>query len=303
MRRALQLATNGEGRVSPNPMVGAVIVADDRIIGEGFHAFFGGPHAEVNAIRSVRDSDRHLLKDSTLYVTLEPCSHHGKTPPCANLIKETGIPRVVVGSPDPNPLVAGKGIKILEEAGIEVETGILRKECDDLNRKFLLAQTSSRPWILLKWAQSADGFISPVNQEGQPYPFRFSFPLSSVGVHRLRSGMDAIMVGGNTEKTDNPRLDVRFWGGNNPKKFIAHFSLPIEKQLELMRKEGITSVMVEGGANLLSSMISKGLYDEIRIETSPVLLNNGVKAPMLPQDIRLEDTLDCRGNIIQTYRR
>ena len=153
MKRALQLASGGEGRVAPNPMVGAVIVADGRIIGEGFHRTFGGPHAEVNAIRSVKEADRHLLKESTIYVTLEPCSHYGKTPPCAKLIVDTGIPHVVVGAPDPNPLVAGRGIRMLREAGIDVKENVLLEECLEINRRFMTAQTEKRPWILLKWAQ------------------------------------------------------------------------------------------------------------------------------------------------------
>lgn len=303
MRRALLLAQNGEGRVSPNPMVGAVIMHDGRIIGEGFHAFYGGPHAEVNAIRSVKEKDREFLKDSTIYVTLEPCAHHGKTPPCANLIVETGIPRVVIGSPDPNPLVAGKGIKILKDAGVQVRQGVLQDECDFLNRRFLKAQISGLPWITLKWAQSSDGFMAGIDAEGQPFPVSFSNPLSSVWVHRLRAAHDAIMVGGNTEKIDHPLLNVRFWGGNSPKKFVAHHDMPVVLMLKKMREEGISSLLVEGGANLLEWFINNGFYDEIRVETSPMTLEQGVKAPEIPSDLKPAETELSRDNAITVFRR
>lgn len=302
MRRALQLAGNGEGRVSPNPMVGAVIVHDDRIIGEGFHAFYGGPHAEVNAINSVKDSDRALLKDSTIYVTLEPCAHFGKTPPCANLIVENKIPRVVIGTLDPNPLVAGKGVNILTKAGIEVTTDVLKEECRDINRKFMKAQESDRPYIILKWAQSADGYMAARTREGSLKPVRFSSPLSSVWVHRLRASYDAIIVGENTFKIDNPRLDTRLWGGNSPKKFVAQGNLDLLEFVKSIRKDGITSLIVEGGPTLLKSFLENKLYDEIRVETSGQQLHQGLKAPDLPQDLFLDNTFSCRNNLISTYR-
>lgn len=301
MRRALQLARNGHGRVSPNPMVGAVIVHGSRIIGEGFHAFYGGPHAEVNAINSVKPQDRDLLKDSIIYVTLEPCAHYGKTPPCANLIVNTGIRRVVVGSTDPNPLVAGKGIKILEDAGIEVEAGLLESECKELNKKFMKAHSSELPWITLKWAQSSDGFLATINQEGECCPYQFSSSLSSVWMHRERARYDAIMVGSNTERIDSPRLNVRLWGGNSPKKYVAHEIDDLEEFLKKLRKEGITSILVEGGAKLLDNFIKDSLFDEIRIETSPCILKNGLKAPELPQNILVAKTELCRQNKIETF--
>ena len=302
MRRALQLARNGEGRVSPNPLVGAVILHGDRIIGEGFHAFYGGPHAEVNAINSVRPEDRPLLKDSVIYVTLEPCAHHGKTPPCANLIVDTGIPDVVVGALDPNPLVAGKGIKILKDAGINVEQGLLERECLDINRKFMKAQTSEFPYITLKWAQSADGFMA-AKKDGECIPVKFSSPLSSVWVHRQRASHDAIMVGGNTERIDKPRLDTRLWGGNSPRKFIAHYDYPVVDMLREMRKNGITSVLVEGGETLMSWLILNNLFDEIRVETSSENLGSGLKAPKIPQNVKLAGFNKCRDNIIEVFRR
>lgn len=305
MRRALFLAKKGEGRVSPNPMVGAVIVHRDRIIGEGFHAFYGGPHAEVNAINSVKEKDRHLLKDSTIYVTLEPCAHHGKTPPCANLIVNTGIPDVVIGSLDPNPLVAGKGVKILEDAGVNVTQGILEKECRDNNRRFMFAQVTDRPYIQLKWAQSADGFMAAADEENMPVNVKFSNQVSSVWMHRQRAAADAIMVGGNTEKLDHPRLDTRLWGGNSPKKFVAHFDdhTTLPDRLKKMRKEGITSLMVEGGPNLLESFLNEGLYDEIRVETSQIKLGRGLEAPALPTDLVLVESHFCCGNLIRVFLR
>ena len=300
--RALQLARNGEGRVSPNPMVGAVIVNGDRIIGEGYHAYYGGPHAEVNAINSVKTKDRHLLKDSTIYVTLEPCAHYGKTPPCANLIVDSGIPRVVIGSNDPNPKVSGKGVEILKTAGIEVETGVLENECDSLNKRFMKAHTGEIPWIILKWAQSSDGYMASC-ENGCVTPFKFSSSLSSVWMHRQRANVDAIIVGANTERIDHPGLNVRYWGGNSPKKYVAEGNLNLSDFLKKIRKEGITSIMVEGGAHLLSSFIQEGLYDEIRVEISPVALKNGLKVPFLPDDIRLIREEKCRDNIILNYRR
>lgn len=303
MRRALQLAKGGEGRVAPNPMVGAVVVADGRIIGEGFHRTYGGPHAEVNAIASVKEEDRHLLKESTIYVTLEPCSHYGKTPPCSKLIIETGIPRVVIGAPDPNPLVAGRGVKMMREAGIEVTENVLKEECFEINKRFMTAHTSVRPWIQLKWAQSADGFIAAYDQDGNLKPVKISSSLSSVWMHRERANVEAIMVGSNTRKIDNPRLDVRFWGGKNPKVIDCRHDMDCLQFVELLRKEGITSLMVEGGAKLLQSFIKDGLYDEIRVEESPKLIGEGVKSPTLPEDVYPVAREICRDNVITLYRR
>lgn len=280
MKRALQLARLGEGLVSPNPMVGAVIVAaDGRIIGEGYHHRYGGPHAEVCAVNSVKDSDRHRLTDSTIYVTLEPCSHYGKTPPCAKLIIDSGIPRVAVGSADPFPEVSGKGIKMLRNAGVEVEEGVLRDECDALNARFLTAHQLGRPWIQLKWAQSADGFMAGIDNDGKPYPVKFSTPVSSVWMHRRRSMVDAIMVGKNTLEIDKPRLDCRYWPGKAPRRVEPRHDL--EEQMRELYKAGITSLMVEGGPTLLQSFIDLGLYDDIKIETDEKKLGAGLPAPKL----------------------
>lgn len=278
MWRALQLARLGEGLVSPNPMVGAVIVdADGKIIGEGYHHRYGGPHAEVCAIRSVNEANRHLLKDSTIYVTLEPCSHYGKTPPCAKLIIDTHIPRVVVGSSDPFPEVSGRGIKMLRDAGVEVAEGVLRKECDELNERFLTAHKLGRPWIQLKWAQSSDGFMAGIDKDGKPYPVKFSTPVSSVWMHRRRSMVDAIMVGKNTLAIDHPRLDCRFWPGKAPRRVEPRHDL--QQQMKDLYKEGITSLMVEGGPTLLKSFIDLGLYDDVRIETAEKKLGEGLPSP------------------------
>ena len=281
MRRALRLARLGEGLVSPNPMVGAVIVAaDGRIIGEGYHHQYGGPHAEVCAVCSVADDDRHLLKDSTIYVTLEPCSHYGKTPPCSKLIIDTGIPRVVVGSADPFPAVSGRGIRMLREAGVEVVEDVLRDECDTLNVRFLTAHRKGRPWIQLKWAQSTDGFMAGVGDDGKPFPVRFSTPISSVWMHRCRSMVDAIMVGSNTLEIDRPRLDCRHWPGKVPRRVMPRHDL--DAQMRELYAEGITSLMVEGGPTLLQSFLDLNLYDDIRVEISPKILGKGLPAPSIP---------------------
>lgn len=307
MERALQLARNGYGHTSPNPMVGAVIVCDNRIIGEGYHRKIGGPHAEVWAVRSVAEADRHLLPRSVMYVTLEPCSHYGKTPPCARLIIEHHIGKVVVGCTDPNPNVSGRGIAMLREAGIEVEVGVLENECRLLNRKFMVAQTHSRPYVMLKWAQSADGFTAQM-KNGVPAPVKFSTSLTSCLMHRERASVDAIMVGRSTVIADNPSLSVRFVAGQSPRPVIMDRSgmlpahpefqllskqgviyvtstkrndLPasvqqlvvspnaaVEEVLQALKQVGVSSLMVEGGATLLGAFVESGLWDDARIEVA-----------------------------------
>ncbi len=321
MLRALQLARGGEGFATPNPMVGAVIVASDgRIIGEGFHRRWGEPHAEVNAIASVRPEDRHLLRESTIYVTLEPCSHYGKTPPCARLIIETGIPRVVVGAPDPFVKVAGRGIRMLREAGVEVIEDVMREECEALNRRFMTAHRLGRPFIQLKWAESADGFMASGTPEA-PRPVRLSGPLSSVLMHRERASADAILVGTNTVVNDDPALTVRLWPGHDPLKvtfdsaslprearmlrehaLLLDPDLPIEEQMHtLYADHGVTSLMVEGGRETLHRFISAGLWDEIRREISPRLLDTGLPAPTLPPHIVPASLTECDGSSIEVY--
>lgn len=289
MRRALHLASFGAGFVSPNPMVGAVIVSPDgKIIGQGWHRKFGGPHAEVNAVKSVPESKRALLPQSTIYVTLEPCSHYGKTPPCSELLIREKIKRVVIGSSDPFPLVSGRGVKMLREAGIKVSEGCLRKECDELNKRFITAHTRQRPYILLKWAQTADGRLAGFNHEGNPAPLKISTPLSASLMHRERAQTDAILVGTDTVIIDNPSLTTRLWPGKSPRPVL--FSSPrLPSDARIMNRDlilldrnislacemhrlykdyGIISLMVEGGPSLLRSFLMSGLADELRIETS-----------------------------------
>ena len=290
MQRCIQLAQCGDAGAAPNPMVGAVVVCDGRIIGEGFHRRFGGPHAEVNAIESVREKD--LFKRSTIYVSLEPCAHFGKTPPCADLIIRSGIPRVVIGCPDTFSKVNGLGIKKLKDAGCEVVVGILEEECQELNRRFFTFHQKHRPWITLKWAQSRDGYING----------KFSNALTQTLVHRLRARHQAILVGTNTALVDNPTLTTRLWPGPNPLRLTIdrHNSLPptlhlkdgstptviytresIQEILTDLYSRGIQSLLVEGGAKLLQGFIDEGLWDEARIETAPFCLGKSVAAPQL----------------------
>ncbi len=299
MRRAIYLARHGAGFTSPNPMVGAVVTAPDgRIIGEGWHRVCGSAHAEVNAIAAVGEADRELLPESTIYVTLEPCSHYGKTPPCARLLIEKRLKRVVVGSPDPFKEVAGRGIRMLREAGIRVDTFLLQEECEALNPHFLTAHRLGRPYILLKWAMTADGFIGSRPGDDR---LLISNPLSMIAVHRLRSEFDAIFVGTSTVIADDPRLDTRLWPGHSPRP--ATFDSPrlpadaaildrnpiLRRRDETLRdflsriynEEKITSMIVEGGAVTLEEYLREGIFDEIRIETSPTYAGSGIKAPRL----------------------
>ena len=298
MRRALQLAANGRGFTSPNPMVGSVITLDGKIIGEGWHRRCGGPHAEVNAVNSV--ADKELLRRSTMYVTLEPCSHYGKTPPCADMIVRMGIPRVVVGSLDPNEKVSGRGVKRLRDAGVEVVTGVLEDECRALNVKFMTAHTLRRPYVMLKWACSADGFLDCDRTPSDPAP-RFSTPLSLAMMHRLRSEFDAILVGSETVVRDNPSLTVRLMPGHSPRPVVLDRRCRIDRSFMLgqnpetiflrgdtassipamlddLFSSGITSVMVEGGAAVIQSFLDSGLWDCARIEISPLILGSSGRA-------------------------
>ena len=317
MRRALYLARLGEGHVSPNPMVGCVITAPDgKIIGEGWHRQFGGPHAEVNAIDSV--TDKNILKHATMYVTLEPCSHHGKTPPCADLIVRMGIPRVVIGSKDPFPEVSGRGIARLQEVGTEVHTGCLESECVELNRRFMTAHKTGRPYVTLKWAQDAAGNMGSTSGKR----IFFSNTLSMAYVHRLRSCYDAIMVGKGTLLADNPKLDVRLWHGKNPRPVIfanteldgkfnltsnpecIKYSIPIslnEILRDLYKSKGVTSLLVEGGKKLLESFIADELWDEMRTETYPSLTEADLPAPHVAG--YLLKSANTRGNTISILRR
>lgn len=317
IRRCIQLARNGMCNAAPNPMVGAVIVHNDRIIGEGYHARCGEGHAEVNAIRSVKDES--LLQESTIYVSLEPCSHYGKTPPCADLIIRKGIPRVVVGCVDPFSLVSGRGIQKLKDAGIDVKVGVLEAECRQLIKRFVTFNTQQRPYITLKWAESADGFIDINREEGQPVVL--STPITSMYVHKQRAEHHAILVGRRTALLDNPSLTTRNWYGKNPVRLVIDKELTLPTSLKLfdgsaptwvftaqdkastsqvtyfkldfsrsilpqilqkLYENKLQALLVEGGSRLLQSFIDEGLWDEIYTEHSAKVLENGVKGPVIP---------------------
>ncbi|MDE6484152.1 MAG: bifunctional diaminohydroxyphosphoribosylaminopyrimidine deaminase/5-amino-6-(5-phosphoribosylamino)uracil reductase RibD [Duncaniella sp.] len=305
MRRALQLARNGLLDAHPNPMVGAVIVAPDgRIIGEGWHRKCGQGHAEVNAVAMVRDEVEFLT--ATMYVTLEPCSHYGRTPPCAELIISKRIPRVVVGCLDPFEKVAGRGVKMLRDAGVDVKVGVLEQECCDLNVRFITAHTLHRPYVILKWAEGADGYIDG----------HISTPLTSVMVHKLRAEVDAILVGSGTAIADNPRLDVRRASGNDPVRVVLDRRGRVDAESALFRDENvllvtdtprdflpadrqitgcssisevlgqlysrnIITLLVEGGAQVHRSFIDEGLWDEMRVEQGPFPVDGKVKTPVV----------------------
>lgn len=320
MQRCLELALNGLGSVAPNPMVGAVLVRGDEVLGEGFHREFGGPHAEVEAIRTAGQGVD--LKDCVLYVSLEPCCHTGKTPPCTNLIIEKKIGKVVVGCLDPNPVVSGKGIQQLKEAGVNVVTGVLESECRHLNRRYFTFRDKHRPYVILKWAHSADGYIDRKrsmaemgNQE------RITCNESNITVHRWRSEEQAIMVGTTTAMMDNPSLSVRHVKGRNPLRVVVDKELKIPEHyrvfdrtqktlvftgsshiseanieflmidfggnviqtiLDELYKLNIQSIIIEGGRELVNSFIQEGAWDEARVFTAPHKLGSGVKGPVLP---------------------
>lgn len=324
MHRCLQLARKGESFVEPNPMVGAVIVCNDRIIGEGYHRKFGGSHAEVNAINSVKN--KSLLQKSTLYVSLEPCTHYGKTPPCADIIISKKIPRVVIATIDPNPLVSGKGVQRMRDAGIEVTEGMLKNKAKELNRFFFVNQLYNRPYIILKWAQSNDGFIDHVRSSlTEKVPAKISNDLTEIITHKFRTQVQGIMVGTRTVIMDNPRLTTRKWFGENPTRIVidkkniipsdAHifndeantlvftenpdyhvkkenvkpividFTANTNEQIvRHLYEENILSVLIEGGTRLLTSFITGDLWDEAYIEISSKKLEKGVKAPHIQYD-------------------
>jgi diaminohydroxyphosphoribosylaminopyrimidine deaminase/5-amino-6-(5-phosphoribosylamino)uracil reductase len=336
MLRALQLAEIGRGQVSPNPMVGCVIVHNDQIIGEGWHQKYGTWHAEVNAVNSVKDPSK--LSESTVYVTLEPCSHFGKTPPCADLLVQHNVKKVVICNDDPFPLVAGKGIEKLRNAGIEVEKGLLAEKGRELNARFFTYVEKKRPYIILKWAETADGFIAGENYA----PIKISNALSHKLVHKWRTEEDAIMVGTNTARYDNPKLNVREWqGAKDPIRIVvdrklqldpslnlfdntqdtwifneqvdkienkniyikvAFGELFIENFLQALYQRKIQSVYVEGGTTLLQSFIDANLFDEIRVFRSPKQLYKGIEAPTLPKNIDMVEKQNLLGDELTIYK-
>lgn len=316
IKRCIELAQNGLGTTYPNPMVGSVIVHDNKIIGEGWHKKAGEAHAEVNAINSVRNEE--LLKQATIYVSLEPCSHFGKTPPCSDFIIAKDIKRVVIGTMDPFAKVAGRGIKKLMDAGCEVNVGILEKECLELNKRFFTFHKKQRPYIILKWAQTTDGFIAP-KKRNEKRPVWITNKYSGQLVHKWRSEEAAILVGTNTALQDNPSLNVRKWTGNSPVRIVVdnnlkipedfsvldkkqktillcgkdetsanenliferiNFSENISKEIcEILYKHKLQSVIIEGGSRMLQQFIDAGNWDEARIFTGKSYFGAGLKAP------------------------
>lgn len=321
MHRALELAAIGRGLVSPNPMVGCVVVHDDVIIGEGYHQQYGDAHAEVNAIEKVKD--KVLLKESTVYVNLEPCSHIGKTPPCADMLIRHQVKKVVVSNLDSNPLVAGEGIKKLRAAGIEVITGVLEKQGREFNKRFFTYIEKQRPYIILKWAETADGFVARENYDSKWISNEHSRQL----VHKWRTEEDAVLVGSKTAIHDNPQLNVRDWTGRNPVRIVIDRFLKLSERLHLfdrsqkticynvlkheehpnlslirleeedflnalvhnLYKQKIQSILIEGGAHTLSSFIDSNLWDEARTFISPKTFKKGIQAPMLHGSLVSED--------------
>lgn len=311
MRRCLQLARNGQENARPNPMVGAVIVSrGGRIIGEGYHVKCGEGHAEVNAFASVKPEDEPLLREATMYVSLEPCSHYGRTPPCADLIIRKGVRRVVVGSFDPFAKVQGRGIRKLQEAGIEVTIEVLENECNKLNKRFMTYNIGQRPYVLLKWCQTADGFI-----DDDFKPTMLSTPFTQMLSHKLRAEYDAILVGRVTAERDNPRLNVRHWSGRDPMRIVldrnkpfcpeADFSKPVIPQLfKYLHGKGVQSLIVEGGADTLKRFLAKGTWwDELRVEISPRTTKDfGTRAPELPETAMFVRSRKYDGNEILWYK-
>uniref|UniRef100_A0AB33JDP7 Riboflavin biosynthesis protein RibD n=1 Tax=Prevotella sp. GTC17259 TaxID=3236795 RepID=A0AB33JDP7_9BACT len=298
MRRCIQLAQNGRQNAKPNPMVGAVIVAEGRIIGEGYHVRCGEGHAEVNAFAAVSKADEGLLCQATVYVSLEPCSHYGKTPPCTDLIVSKGVRRVVCGCVDPFGKVQGRGIQRLREAGISVTVGVLEAECLWLNRRFITMNTQQRPYIILKWAQTANGFL---DNHGRAWAVSNDF--TRMLSHKLRAENDAILVGRITDEREHPALTVRDWSGPNPRRLVLGQGMSIPGLLRGLYEDKVQSLIVEGGAKTHAGFIEAGLWDEIRIETSKQVVSGGTPAPVLPADASLYKSETYGGNRILWFRR
>lgn len=326
MARCLQLARLGEYYVAPNPMVGAVLICPDSsanewvIQGEGWHRQYGGPHAEVNCFTDAARRGYEDFTQSILFVSLEPCSHHGKTPPCADLIVRHRVKKVVVGMCDPNPLVAGQGIAKLRAAGIEVVVGILEPECRVLNKRFLMLHEHHRPYVTLKWAQTADGYMDRLRDSAHEPVLVISNPITKRLVHKMRAENMAILVGTRTALLDNPGLKNTRWVGRNPIRIVydRHHCIPAEAKifspdaetivyhdntdwrfvLSDLAKRGIHSVLVEGGAAVLQDILQSGLYDEIHVEISPQSIGTGVPAPVVELG---EPRLKIEGNALYWY--
>ena len=314
MRRCLQLAKNGRQNAKPNPMGGAVMVSEDgRILGEGYHVRCGEGHAEVNAFASVRPEDEQLLAGATIYVSLEPCSHYGKTPPCADLIVRKRVKRCVCGCVDPFAKVQGRGIQKIRDAGIEVTVGVLEKECLELNKRFITYNTHQRPYIILKWAQTANGFL---DNEGKGMAISSTF--TKMLSHKLRAENDAILVGRITDERDHSQLNVRDWSGKNPLRLVIDRHHPCFEGLDFSKGKAevlrqimnflytnkVQSLIVEGGAITHQSFLDAGLWDEIRIETDTTQsVKTGTEAPRLPHGVKPIGHEEYDGNVIETYER
>lgn len=340
IQRCLELASLGAGNVSPNPMVGAILVHEGKIIGEGWHQKWGEAHAEVNCLRSVSPENQALIPYSTLYCNLEPCSHHGKTPPCADLILEHKIPRVVIANLDPNPLVAGAGLARLRESGVEVLEGVLEEAGKWLNRVFFSWISQNRPYVILKWAQTRDGFLGKIGEQTA-----ISGPVALRLLHRWRSACDAILVGTRTALIDNPRLDVRYYSGKNPvrivldtqgkipeshhimddsidtwifgpdkalnkipalsrtKYFPAEGMVATPRILEVLKEAGLASLLVEGGARVLNQFLEDEHWDEIRVIENKRYLGAGVQAPKLPKNAVLHTEFEVGADMVRIFVR
>ena len=321
--RCLELAANGEYYVAPNPMVGALLVdpATDRVVAEGWHRQYGGPHAEVECFRAadarmagLTEAEKAARYSSlTLYVSLEPCSHYGKTPPCADLIVKKGVRRVVVGILDPNPQVSGKGVQKLRDAGIEVTVGVEQAACRRLNKRFLCLHEKHRPYVILKWAQTADGFVDSRESKAESQPLVISTPVTKQIVHQMRAENMAIMVGTRTALLDNPSLLTTRWPGRNPVRVVLdrHHRIPKDAKifsgdaptivysertdweyvLGDLAQRGIHSVLVEGGPTLLRHILQTGIWDEMHVEVGAMTIGSGVPAP----EVELPDTYEQVG--------
>ncbi len=338
MAQCIELAQKGAGYVSPNPMVGSVIVHNGKVIGEGYHKRYGEAHAEVHAIQSVKDQD--LLKESTIYVSLEPCSHHGKTPPCADLIISKKIPRVVIGVIDPFDKVAGKGVEKLKNAGLDVTMGVLEEQCKELNKRFFTFYQKKRPYIILKWAQTKDGFIDVERGSGQyGKPTWITNKQARKYVHKTRAEEDAIMVGRVTALKDNPSLTTRDWEGKNPTRVVLDRELKLPATLNLFNsstptivfnsikteksdnifykkleydgkiifkimkhlyEKEIQSLIVEGGSKTISAFINANLWDEAHVYEGPVFFEKGVQAPII--NGKVISTLHFEGSTLQIIK-
>jgi diaminohydroxyphosphoribosylaminopyrimidine deaminase/5-amino-6-(5-phosphoribosylamino)uracil reductase len=303
MQRCLQLAALGLGKTSPNPMVGAVIVHNGKIIGEGYHHQCGQAHAEVNAINSVKNME--LLKESTLYVNLEPCSHFGKTPPCADAIIRYGIPKVVIGSIDYHDKVNGNGVRKLREAGVEVVENVCKSDCEELNKRFFTFHQQHRPYIILKWAQTRDGYMDIDRSDSPASTYWITNPALKVLVHKWRSEEDAILVGYNTMRNDRPQLTTREYPGKDPQRFVMQrgtdviaklpytpLSEKAEEAIQQLYDLKIQSVIIEGGKKTLEKFLEIGLWDEARILVGNQCWGKGLKAPKIPEIPEKTVTID-----------